>query len=536
MKKRICLFGGYDADGIIDDYVIYYISELSKISDVYYLGDFNTSKKELEKLNKITKGAYAFRHRKYDFGSWQELVKIIGKEKIREYDELILANDSCFGPLFPIENVFKEMDAKKTDFWGLSCSRGYHIHIQSYFVVFSKSVMDSDVLFDFLDTVKEQKSLAEVCTNYEERLAYVLAKNNFTFSSYIPYGDYENQPYYNTANAINNKRFPLLKVKTFYGKVGWDPIKNWERLISSKSKYDINLIKKNLYRRGLTDKIIQDNLYYGKKLSYISRFKNLIKKVVFKLFKVFTSPIRKYMFRYIDNKYEQILNMVNIRMDEINERLADLTQKIQSSKSIKSNQQKKYMIIEDDQSEYIDYFEKDDYFIFREISNILINFDKYGKDILFLGNVDMNTCSVFLGQTNNNIVVANSKNLDKEDTNNYLYKINDLSTFQVSDSKKSVKFDLIFIEPFLPSTADAQIRRIFKNMFKQMINESTLIVNVKYLDQARMILLAESVGFIIDKDAITMYSGKIVSKMGYSVLFFRKKAEIDYKIDENKGR
>ena len=37
--KRLCLFAGYDKNCIIRDYVIYYIKELSALSDVYYMAD-----------------------------------------------------------------------------------------------------------------------------------------------------------------------------------------------------------------------------------------------------------------------------------------------------------------------------------------------------------------------------------------------------------------------------------------------------------------------------------------------------------------
>ena len=228
-KKRICLFGGYDLKNEIDDYVVYLIKRISELADVYYYGDFECEQKELNKLKPYCKGIYAHRHKKYDFGSWQELVKIIGKDKIREYDELILTNDSCYGPLYSFQNVFDEMDTRKCDFWGLSASRGLHIHIQSFFVVIKNNILKTDVLFDFLDKVKPEKSLKDVCEKYEDRLTYTLSKAGYEFSTYIPYGDFKNQPYYNTTNAIKIAKFPLLKVKTFYGEVGRELIKDWKK-------------------------------------------------------------------------------------------------------------------------------------------------------------------------------------------------------------------------------------------------------------------------------------------------------------------
>ena len=110
--KRICLFAGYSNYGKIEDYVIYYLKKLSDISDVYYLADCNISENELSKIDDIVVKKYAYKHSKYDFGSWQELINKIGYDIISQYDELILCNDSCFGPLYSLPNIFEEMNKK----------------------------------------------------------------------------------------------------------------------------------------------------------------------------------------------------------------------------------------------------------------------------------------------------------------------------------------------------------------------------------------------------------------------------------------
>ena len=64
--KRICLFAGYNSKGLIEDYALYYLQELSKISDVYYLADNKILPEELEKITPYVKGAYGYSHGKYE--------------------------------------------------------------------------------------------------------------------------------------------------------------------------------------------------------------------------------------------------------------------------------------------------------------------------------------------------------------------------------------------------------------------------------------------------------------------------------------
>jgi len=111
--KRLCLFAGYNKKGLVSDYVVYYIEEMAKLADVYYLADCEIKPEELKKLAPYTKQFWAYRHKKYDFGSWQEMIQKIGRDKLAKYDELILCNDSCFGPLYDIKPIFDRTNADK---------------------------------------------------------------------------------------------------------------------------------------------------------------------------------------------------------------------------------------------------------------------------------------------------------------------------------------------------------------------------------------------------------------------------------------
>src|SRR5690606_18431754 len=58
--RRVCLFAGYEADGIVDDCVVAFVSELSRFADVYYLADCVMQDGELEKLAPFTRACWAY--------------------------------------------------------------------------------------------------------------------------------------------------------------------------------------------------------------------------------------------------------------------------------------------------------------------------------------------------------------------------------------------------------------------------------------------------------------------------------------------
>jgi lipopolysaccharide biosynthesis protein len=76
----------------------------------------------------------------FDFGSWSAALSSldIGNGDI---DQIILINNSVYGPLFPLEPIISEL-CVRGDFFGLTASREFCPHIQSYFLGFNKVVID----------------------------------------------------------------------------------------------------------------------------------------------------------------------------------------------------------------------------------------------------------------------------------------------------------------------------------------------------------------------------------------------------------
>ncbi|MFJ4133620.1 rhamnan synthesis F family protein [Pseudomonas cyclaminis] len=233
--KRICLFAGYNAAGIIQPYVIDYLNELSRYCDVYYMADGVLQDGELKKLEAMCKGAWLLNHGKYDFGSYSELAKSkVGWAAIAEYDELIFANDSCFC-VNNFASVFNKMQRADADAWGLLATdennKGYfytfseYLNIPtkmvplfcvgSYFLAFRKNVINDPDFVKFVNSVEEESDRYVVCIKYEMGLTKFLQKKKFKVSTYIEIV-YRNVTIYDEqAFRLLKKGFPLIKVRIF---------------------------------------------------------------------------------------------------------------------------------------------------------------------------------------------------------------------------------------------------------------------------------------------------------------------------------
>lgn len=222
-KKRLAIFSSFSTDAKIHDYVIFYLKGLLEIVDnIIFITDNPIFENEIKKIENIVCYCKAERHNEYDFGSYKRGYEIANHLKLLDdLDDLILCNDSCVGPIFPFKESFEEVKPVKCDFWGLTSCTNLDFHLQSYFLVFRKSVIQSKVLEKFFENIKKQNSVYAVIFYYETKLTAFLEFYGFeSYSVFKNYGTYYKniekgsvlQPY----KFLKKCRMPLVKKKAVF--------------------------------------------------------------------------------------------------------------------------------------------------------------------------------------------------------------------------------------------------------------------------------------------------------------------------------
>ena len=183
--KRLCVFAHFDKDNIVDEYVLFYLQDIRKVADrIVFVSTSSLNSETISTLNNICDSVIIRKNEGYDFASWQNALK---SETLKDFDEFILCNDSVYGPLFPLEQVFSEMKGENCDFWGMTSNYDIAYHIQSYFLVFRKTILVSSVFQKFWENMEIQQSKAKVIKLYEIGLSQTLLKAGFKASTYIRY-------------------------------------------------------------------------------------------------------------------------------------------------------------------------------------------------------------------------------------------------------------------------------------------------------------------------------------------------------------
>ncbi len=223
-KKRLAIFASYDGNCIVNDYVVYYLNELNKVSDIIFVADNSLNETEQEKIRPLAICIIAEHHGEYDFGSYKRGYIWAEKNNIlSNYDQLIFCNDSVFGPFHSLEPILSEMKEKEEiDFWGMFMVETKNIagnnirkkpHAQSYFIVFNHNVATSAVLKNFMHSITKLKNKNAVIEEYEIGLSQKLICEGFLCGSYMSASS--NAPHRKDALAIVKQGFPFLKISLF---------------------------------------------------------------------------------------------------------------------------------------------------------------------------------------------------------------------------------------------------------------------------------------------------------------------------------
>lgn len=278
--KRIGVYAFYDKEGIVDEYVYFYISELKKyVERVLFIVNGNIRITDKERLIALDIELHERENVGYDSFAYKYGLNKI--HNLSEYDELILSNNSFFGPVYPLDDMFIQMSKENVDFWGVTVhpkkegfideSQPYtyiNEHIQSFWIVFTKRVFTSQVFFDFWDKLQQPKTFLQAVCLFELRLTDYLSNHGFSYSSYVKSKSNDNETILYPYNTLVNEKCPFVKRKIF--------LEDYQNFISvsrgDQSHKTIDFLKSNFEKNNYYNPdLIWSHILRTEKLSVIRR-------------------------------------------------------------------------------------------------------------------------------------------------------------------------------------------------------------------------------------------------------------------------
>ena len=269
--RRLGIFLFYDPEGIVDEYVVYYLQALKPFCDeLCVVVNGHVTEASLQKLKNSCDTVVLRENYGWDSWGYKAAVTHYGYERIAcDYDELLISNYTCYGPVYPLSEMFDEMNGRDCDFWGhsryvgrTSKIAGVRVddHVQSYFVVLRKTILQSQHFVDYWESLNLPLSYVQAIAFHELRLTRYFESRGFISSSYMSQKDFpsnsENATIHRAYSQVVHSRSPFVKRKIFTikdDKYEFPLNENHSAVdlldfIKKETGYDTNLIVENVLR------------------------------------------------------------------------------------------------------------------------------------------------------------------------------------------------------------------------------------------------------------------------------------------------
>lgn len=227
--KKALVYVIFESEARLQEYKLRFLQALAPLVDDVIVvvngqlhdDDINTLEAYGKVLTRDNKG--------YDTAAFREGIFAFGKDKLKDYDQLLLVNDTNIGPMRDLSQVFQEMADKQLDFWGISFGEeqedvtkenpyGYiPKHLQSYFLVIEKLMLNDDAFYEYWTHLTDTDSRDKAIGRHETRFTKHFADLGYRYDAVV-------QEYEDSAMYIH----PLKMLKAGSPLVKYTALKNYD--------------------------------------------------------------------------------------------------------------------------------------------------------------------------------------------------------------------------------------------------------------------------------------------------------------------
>jgi rhamnosyltransferase len=228
--KRLLLYVNYDRDHRVDDHVLYQLRHFAPLcSRVVFISNSGLRPEDRAAVAELADEIIVRENRGFDFGAWAEVLLRDRADIQAAFDELLLMNGSCYGPLFPPAEMFESMAKEPCDFWGITThpplGRRVREHLQSYFLLIRRPMLASAAFWNFWPGVADRcADFTRAVRHGEIAFSTAMRRAGFRFQALVDPADRRENPrigfrhplsFFCPDWLIRRCRLPLLKVKAF---------------------------------------------------------------------------------------------------------------------------------------------------------------------------------------------------------------------------------------------------------------------------------------------------------------------------------
>lgn len=176
--KRLLIYVVYDRRGEIEDYIPFALRSLRPhMSHILVVVNGALTAEGRAKLADVSDEVVERENRGYDIWGYKHGLEHTG-DRIDDYDEVVIANDTWYGPVRSFADVFEGMDPREVHFWGITdharvephpfTRTGYlPYHLQSYWVAVRREMLQSEEWQAYWRELPEMTSYSDAVVKHE---------------------------------------------------------------------------------------------------------------------------------------------------------------------------------------------------------------------------------------------------------------------------------------------------------------------------------------------------------------------------------
>jgi lipopolysaccharide biosynthesis protein len=263
---RTCIFSFYDEHGIVDDYVIYFLTELNKFCEKTIVYSNGPLARESEMaLRGVVDEVILRPNEGFDVIAYKEGLEKLDFGLDSDVEEILMVNHTCFGPLFPFKELFDEMDSRKCDFWGITAHlemtpnpfTGTGVlpyHLNANWIAVRRAMFTSKTFQQYWKNLSGRVTYQDAVLSHEARFTEYFTKLGYKCETYLDSKKYgTHYPAILDVDETIVDRNPIIKRRAFFH----DPrflehnggdLPRALSIIRETSDYDFGLIWRNIVR------------------------------------------------------------------------------------------------------------------------------------------------------------------------------------------------------------------------------------------------------------------------------------------------
>lgn len=336
MKRLgICIF--YDPLGIVDCYLEILLESFKEVLDELHVivnGIVQEDSRVI--LEKYADRIVIRENLGLDGGAYKDyFLKEIERPDLKRFDEIVIFNDTFYGPVFPWKKYFDAFEKEEVDFWGLTRHPGgtfgegreFGEHIQAYFLAVRNQMFMSENFYTFWEKLSYPNNHQEAVENFEIAFTQYFGKSGYTYKAWtdlvgftVPWGDNPFSGRFLFALTSVGK-VPIIKKKI----MNWSNFEEVYKLydyVEANSDYDMDALYDNLrriYREGRTGGLYDffqlEDFYNNHKKIYVYG-KGKISKSIVNYFKVKNWNIAAFVVSDGQEKDKDTLYISELKLDK----------------------------------------------------------------------------------------------------------------------------------------------------------------------------------------------------------------------------